>query len=157
MSDELQSTLSGSMSRPLRDRRRPWRPNEVPPRARLGHSSITLIEFGTFQRGWNTIIFMSSENTGVCLPTSPVMTRSVWITAPVLTMRSVNSGMLTVTYSWPRSAGIHRHSSMLASSLAGLSTSTSLSSARVALPTMPSGRVPLSVWKAMTAAFSVSS
>ena len=69
----------------------------MPPRARLGHSSTTLIDSGTFQRGLKMMVFIVSENTGVCLSGRPVMTRSVWMTAPFLTMRSVNSGMLTVT------------------------------------------------------------
>jgi hypothetical protein len=38
------------------------------------------------------MVFIVSENTSVSLSGRPVMTRSVWMAAPFLTMRSVNSG-----------------------------------------------------------------
>ena len=53
------------------------------------------MDSGTPQFGWKTICTMSCENIGVGVSGLPTTTRSVWMTWPFLTTRSVNSGTLT--------------------------------------------------------------
>ena len=69
----------------------------VLPRIRLGRTSCFLMDSGTPQYGWKITCSMSCEKIGVGVSGLPTTTRSVWMTWPFLTTRSVNSGTLTQT------------------------------------------------------------
>ena len=112
------------------------------------------------------MVFMSAENIGVGHEGWPTMISSVWTTLPFLTMRVRNSGTLSQTWNSPMSAGTQRQRSMLMrmrSILESLVCATGaglgppLSTCRVPLPTIPSGRSPLEVWNSFTAVCSASS
>ena len=85
--------------------------------------SCRLIDSGTPQDGWKITCSRSCENTGVGVSGLPTITRSVWMTFPSLTTRSVNSGTLTQTYKSPSWSGIQRHCSMFTASLRRLGVS----------------------------------